>query len=112
MGVQLKEISSIKARLGVEPDGRVQKFFTNTCRTHMDKYVPMDTGALRENVHLTESSITYESPYAHYQYEGVSKTGKELNYNTPLTGSHWDRRMVSAEMQDVVKEVQAYVGGK
>ena len=46
----LKPISEIKANLGIEPNGRVQKFFTNACRNHMDKYVPKDTGMLRENV--------------------------------------------------------------
>ena len=34
------------------------------------------------------------------------------NYTTPGTGPYWDKRMVSAEMQDVVKEVQEYVGGR
>ena len=30
------------------------------------------------------------------------------------TGSYWDKRMVSAEVQDVVKECQAFInrGGK
>ena len=30
------------------------------------------------------------------------------------TGSYWDKRMVSAEIQDVVKECQAFInrGGK
>ena len=28
------------------------------------------------------------------------------------TGPYWDKRMKSAEMQDVVKEVQDYVGGR
>ena len=37
MPVQLKPTSQIKARLGLEPNGRVQKFFTNSCYKHMDK---------------------------------------------------------------------------
>ena len=78
----------------------------------MDKYVPKDIGNLRDIVDKGVDYITYESPYAHYQYEGVSKNGKTFNYTTPGTGPHWDKRMVSAEMQDVVKEVQNYVGGK
>lgn len=116
MPVKLKPTSVIKARLGIEPNGRVQKFFTNTCYKHMDKYVPMDEGNLRKNVDIQPDSITYESGYASYQYKGEREDGthKVKHYTTPGTGPYWDKRMVSAEMKDVVKEVQDYVnrGGK
>lgn len=112
MPVKLKPTSEIKARLGIEPNGRVQKFFSNTCYKHMDKYVPMDEGNLRINADVKADSITYESPYARYQYYGISKSGKPLNYRTPGTGDYWDKRMVSAEMEQVVQEVQNYIGGK
>ena len=128
--------STIKARLGIEPNGRVQKFFTATCYRHMDKYVPKDTGDLRSNVSLTSDSITYKSPYAHYMYEGKVMgpnipitqkgvpfpvgyyspkgrakhyTGADIEYHTSGTGHHWDERMKSAEMNQVVKEVQYYM---
>ena len=138
MPVKLKPTSEIKARLGIEPNGRVQKFFTNTCYKHMDKYVPQRDGNLRTIVDVKPDSITYESPYAHYQYEGKKyvmdngksayyspdygfwskkgekkhDSGEKLIYHTAGTGHHWDERMKSAEMQDVVKEVQDYIGGK
>ena len=38
MSVKMKPVGQIKARLGIEPTGEVQKFFTNTCYKHMDKY--------------------------------------------------------------------------
>lgn len=140
MGHKMKPISSIKARLGIEPNGRVQRFLTNTCYTHMDKYVPMDTGNLASNVDIQANSITYESPYAHYMYVGEvygpnipiiedgivvgwfspkgkkkSPTGKAIKYHTDKhknAGPYWDKRMVSAEINDVVNEVQNYIGGK
>lgn len=114
MAFQMNDTSQIKARLGLEPNGRVQRFFTNSCYKHMDKYVPLDEGNLRINVDVQKDSITYESPYARYQYNGISKSGKPLNYKTPGTGDHWDERMVSAEMHEIIDEVQAYVnrGGK
>ena len=140
MPVKLKPTSEIKARLGIEPNGRVQKFFTNTCYKHMDKYVPMRNGDLRSNVDIQADSITYESPYAHYQYEGKKyvmdngksayyspdygfwskkgekkhDSGEKLIYHTAGTGHHWDERMKSAEMEQVVQEVQDYInrGGK
>ena len=114
MSVKMQPTSVIKARLGLEPNGRVQRFFTNTCYKHMDKYVPKDEGNLRTIVDIQPDSITYESPYARYQYYGVREDGTHQvqNYTTPGTGPYWDKRMVSAEMQDVVKEVQNYFGGK
>ena len=116
MPVKMKPTSVIKANLGIEPNGKVQKFFTNTCYRYMDKYVPKDNGLLREIVTLTSNSITYEQEYASYQYYGERKDGshKVTNYTTPGTGPYWDKRMVSAEIQDVIAEVQNYVnkGGK
>ena len=67
----LKPISQIKARLGIEPHGRIHKFFTNTCYRYMDKYVPFKEGGLRTNVDIQTDRITYESPYAHYMYSGI-----------------------------------------
>ena len=116
MPVKMQPTSKIISRLGIEPNGKVQKFYTNTCYKYMDKYVPMDEGNLRTVVDIQPNSITYESPYAKYQYYGIRKDGthKVVNYTTPGTGTYWDKRMVSAEMQDVVKEVQDYInrGGK
>ena len=114
MPVKMQPTSVIKVNLGIEPNGRVQKFFTNTCYRYMDKYVPKDNGLLREIVTLTSNSITYEQEYAHAQYIGEVNGGKVVNYTTPGTGPYWDKRMVSAEIQDVIAEVQNYVnkGGK
>ena len=133
--MKMKPISQIKADLGINPGGRVQRFFTDTCYKHMDKYVPLgDTGNLRDIIDKGVDYITYEMPYAHYQYIGklyVMDNGKGAYYNsdygfwskpgakkTPtdidlkhngITSSYWDKKMVSAEMNDVIKEVQEYV---
>ena len=114
MPVKMQPISVIIARLCIEPNGKVQKFFTNTCYRYMDKYVPKDTGVLRENVTIDINSITYEQPYAHAQYVGEVNGGQVTNYTTPGTGPYWDERMKSADMQNVVAEVQDFIdrGGK
>jgi len=111
MPVKLKPTSQIKAQLGIEPNGKVQKFFTNTCYKHMDKYIPQNEGNLRTNVDINENNIVYESPYAKYQYYGMREDGTHVvkHYTTPGTGPYWDKRMVSAEMENVVQEVQDYV---
>jgi len=114
MPVQMQPTSVIKTRLGIEPNGRVQRFFTNTCYKHMDKYVPMDIGNLRTIVSIRPDNITYESPYARYQYYGVRQDGTHevRHYTTPGTGPYWDKRMWSAEGQNVIEELQNYIGGR
>ena len=138
MKVRFKPTSVIKARLGIQPNGPVQSFFTETCYKHMDKYVPYREGDLANNVIVSSNSITYKSPYAHYMYQGdvmgpnipikdesgnitgyfspkdqpKRYTGKKIQYDTThheYAGPHWDERMWSAEKDDVVKEVQDYV---
>jgi hypothetical protein len=115
-GVKMQPVGVIKAKLGIQPNGPVQRFFTNTCYKHMDKYVPQDDGNLRTVVDISTNTITYEMPYAKYQYYGEREDGshKVRKYTTPGTGPYWDKRMASAEMKTVVREVQRYVdrGGK
>lgn len=77
--LEMQPASVIKLKLGLENGGPVHKFFTNTCALHMDKYVPMDEGTLAETVvvnstttsNVTTDEIIYDTPYAHYMYEGV-----------------------------------------
>ena len=137
--VELKPVSVIKARLGIQPNGQVQKKFQSLCQQYMDKYVPYRDGNLRKNLDMSDpTKIVYESPYAHYQYEGVLyvmnngkgayyspdygywskkpkyKTDTPLHYETAGTGDHWDERMKSAEMNNLLDDLQKFVdrGGK
>ena len=122
MRVKLKPTNMIVLNLGLEPNGRVQRFFTNTCALHIDKYVPFDTGALAEtsvleggainkrNVH--DNYIVYNQPYARYVYYGISRSGKPMKYHKDkhlLAGKEWDKRMWSAEKGQITREVQKFV---
>lgn len=111
MSFKLKPISTIETRLKIQPNGPVQKFLVETCYRYMDKYVPADEYDLRTLVELKPDSITYASPYARYQYKGMREDGTHVvkNYTTPGTGPYWDKRMVSTDMNNVLKEVQNYV---
>ncbi len=109
--MKMKPTSSIIAKLGLQPDGDTQMFYTNTCYKRMDKYVPKDLGNLRANVDIQSGLITYESEYAEYQFYGQRADGshKVTNYTTAGTGPRWDKRMISAEINDVIKEVEDYI---
>lgn len=131
--------SEIKARLGFGVNGEVQRFFTNDCAIHMDKFIPFDTGVLRNLKTIGFDYVDYLSPHAHYMYNGELYvdpiTGKgafynpdygfwsrpntekipsgiDLNYHTPGTGAFWDKRMWSAEGKDVIKDTQNFMRGQ
>ena len=73
-------------------------------------------GQLREWVSITPNEIEWLAPYARYQYYGVREDGTHvvMNYTTPGTGPKWDKRMWSAEKDEVLEEVQDFIkrGGK
>ena len=115
MSVRIKPTSTIIRRLGLEPNGKVQKFFTNTCAKHMDKYVPFEEGNLAD-YYIEGNYIVYHQPYAEYQYYGQRKDGShKINPDNrdrskhPLATSYWDKKMVTAEMIDIEKEVQELI---
>lgn len=136
MPVKLQPVSVIKARLGIEPNGPVQKFLQNTCYKAMDTFVPYANGDLRNEVDLSDPNyIIYEMPYARYMYYGkkmVMSNGKsafysrdygfwskkgepktltdiDLVYHAHGTGPKWDERMWTAKGQEVIKQVQEYI---
>lgn len=126
MPVNMKPTSVIKARLGIDPNGKVQAFFTDACAKAMDRYVPFDTGTLAETVvlqngdinrvNVTTDTITYDQNYAKVVYYGI-RNGKEITIHTDkhsYATKYWDKAMWTAKGQDIVKQVQDYInrGGK
>jgi hypothetical protein len=122
MAVNLKPTNIIFEDLGVSPGGRVQKFFTEECARHMDRFVPYREGTLAEtviidgnpttNVHVDK--IVYTQPYASYVYYGLSRSGKVLNYTKTFhkeAGPYWDIRMKNVDMGEITKAVQDYIDG-
>lgn len=111
MPVKMKPTSQIKIRLGIDANGKVQRFATHTCRLHMDKYLPFDKGRLSDTVDEQANYIIYVQPYSEIVYYGI-RNGKDLNYQKdkhPLAGPYWDKRMWSAEGKDVIKEIQDFI---
>ena len=92
-------------------NGQAQAFLTATIAKHMDKYVPMDKGNLRNQVTIEPTTITYNMPYAHAQYVGFTK-GPVKKYTTPGTGHHWDQRMLNVETDAIKKELVDYMLSK
>ena len=88
-------------KFGMTDSESADLFLANTCFRRMQKYVPFDTGALSTTVTVKPKSVTYEQPYAHKQY--TTNKGKGIR------GKYWDRKMVSAEKDIIIKEVEEFV---
>ena len=115
MPVKMKPTSKIISRLGLEPNGKTYKFFVKRCADYMDEFVPYDEGNLAD-YRIVDNKIIYGQDYAKYQYYGMRSDGthviNEANRNRsmhPNASSYWDRKMVTAHMQDIVDEVQDYI---
>ena len=106
MGLSIKytledfDKNKIIDKYGMQENGNTQLFLANTCFRRMQKYVPWDTGTLASHATVRPGSVTYEEQYAHKQY--TTNKGKGIR------GKYWDKRMVSAEKELIVKEVEAY----
>jgi len=129
----LEPISKIKADLGIDPNGKLQTFFTSECKRFMDRYTPLSTGGilsgmLQNNFAYGPDYIDYNSPYAHYMYQGLSyvdpdtgssyakkgatkvTTNTPLHYNEePTRGAFWDSVMWSIHKDEITKEMQDFV---
>lgn len=100
---ELKDFNSGKIvnKFNMQKGGSAQLFLSNECFRRMEKYVPWETGNLATTVTVRPGSVTYEQPYAHKQY--TTNKGKGIR------GKYWDKKMVNAEREQLVKDVQNYV---
>lgn len=109
-----------------------QLFLANEAKKLMDPYVPAKNLALARNVQVYvdggKGVVHYQSPYARYQFEGkvmvskrpgvkaaekmVKQPETDLEYSKfrhPLATGHWDRAMMAARKDDLVRAMQGYV---
>lgn len=106
MGLSIKytledfDKNKIIDKYGMQENGNTQLFLANTCFRRMQKYVPFDTGLLSTHATIKPGSVTYEEPYAHKQY--TTNKGKGIR------GKYWDKKMVSAEKELIIQEVEEY----
>ena len=120
--LEMKPIATILARLGIDKNGRVQRFLTETVNRRITRYMPFRTGVLATKLKFVSShtEITVNGPYARYQYYGKVMVGRppkqvtdiDLNYDKtkhPQAGPFWDRRLMAAEKDVILREVGACI---
>ena len=129
-----RPISEIEYQSSGGDQGRL--FLANTAKRMMDPYVPALNLILAQNVRVyvedQRGMVQYNSPYAHYQYEGILyvssltgspwashgehkvSTNRTLIYGKtkhPLATSHWDKAMMAARKSDLVRSYQRWLKG-
>lgn len=134
----LDGLNEMLKKRGLEKNGRTQKLFTTECARYMDKYVPMDTGILKNTRIIGTNSVTYNTPYARIMYYGKvmvdPKTGaagfltekgwrsrkgvkkiesdREFNYRgAPTRGKMWDKSMWRNHRVAILNTVSKSAGG-
>lgn len=105
--------SQIVKNLGIDARGKVQRFATERIRLCMKPYMPWRTGFTATDLTYSDSptSIVVAAPYARYLYNGVSKSGRPLNYThtvNPMAGPRWDRTMAAREGEKIAKAIEMY----
>ena len=110
--VEMKPSSQIVNRI---LDDDVGRFLAETCAKIFEKYTPRESGALGQ-YYITEPwKITYDQKYAHYQWQGVSKKGRPLNYSKEqnmLAQSHWEEAAERDKSSEVARAVTEYIKRK
>ena len=103
MAVKIKFDSTdkIKRRLGIQKGGKSELFLTTEATRRMDKYVPKDTGTLKDSHDIEPGKVTYYQLYAKKQFY----TNKGKGYR----GKRWDLKMLSAEKKILIRDVQNYI---
>ena len=113
MIVNLPSVGKARQLLGVDKDGRVQKYVTESVFKRLKPYIPKRSGVLRSNARIASNTkITVSGVYARAQFFGVTKSGKPFDYGIlggAKAGSHWDRRLVADEGKAIVADANRYV---
>lgn len=88
------------------------KFMANEAMKGMNRYVPMRDGPLRDSADASVPFVvSYNTPYAHYIWEGVSKTGKSLSFTEPGAVSHWEEHYAKAHGEELGRAATKYAKG-
>lgn len=115
--LEMKEIQKLLSDKGLETKGSVQKFIDSEVLRLCDPLVPLDSGKLKQSgitgTVVGSGKVTYNSPYARYQYYGKLMVGKapktltdiDLQYHSgdSRRGKFWFERMKSQYKDDILR---------
>lgn len=122
MDIQVNiDAERILKKYGLGQSKEAQKALAEDVERLCQPYVPMSAGSGAHMVNaarVTDESIIYPGPYAHYQYVGEVMagrapkhyTGQPIDYHgAPMRGKQWDKRMMADKGKEVEKNFENYL---
>lgn len=132
--LQLPELSNIVNEVGINENGKVQKYVDNFVLQKCDPYIPFNAGVLIASGIISSSGgkVIWNSPKAQYLYEGklmVSPTTgsswakkgeqkilaspeKDLTYRgAPIRGAKWFDRMIVDKKSELIDGCKKMING-
>ncbi len=102
------DTTAICRKYGLGSSNAARKALAANVRRRCDKYVPFDVGTLKNTAQVAGdgSTVTYIQPYARKQYT------TPYRHSDPRRCQYWDRAMMAAEGDAVVRELEAYIKGR
>ena len=122
---KIHNIQQSLASRGLEERGKAQQFLDNEVIRTTDKFVPLDSGKLKQSAisgtTVGSGKIVYNTIYAKYQYYGLLMVGRapKTLTNIPLKyhsgdskrGKYWFERSKSDNLDAWLKGVAQVIGG-
>lgn len=115
------DAEKILKKYGLGQSKEAQRFLAEDVERLCQPYVPMaaaSTNHMVDAARVTDDSIIYPGPYAHYQYVGEVMagrapkhyTGKPIDYHGgPMRGKEWDKRMMADHGDEVERDFENYL---
>lgn len=102
------DTTAICRKYGLGSSNAARKALADNVRRRSDKYVPKDQGNLKNTFQIAPdgSTITYMMPYALKQYT------IPYRHKDSLRCRYWDRVMMAAEGDAVVRELETFLKGR
>lgn len=96
------DVGKILASYGLGTSTRARQKLAQQVRRRCDKYVPYDTGRLKNTAEISPDgrSISYPQEYAAAQYR------KYYHHSDPNRGPHWEKRMLLNEKPQLLAEFE------
>ncbi len=91
---------------------KVGRFLAETWANMFEKYVPADRVILATSYRTEPFKVTYYLPYSHYQWNGISMSGKKLNYSHEKhlqATDHWEQVAQKEKGNEVAKTVSNFI---
>ena len=108
---KLDSMLKILKKRNLEDGGKTQKEFTKEFAKQMDKYVPFDTGRMKDiDIEIGLDYVKYFAPYSKKQY--YTNEGKGHKNKNGLRGKFWDKRCWNDNGTEILNKVAKKTGGK